>query len=145
MLVPAHNANACIVTKHAAHLLALSNIPDLNLTSAEANADVGTVARPLDAADIGVMACLQKAADAALVRRPDVDVALEANGDLIARAPVEKVQVVVKKESRKRRLISLKLSATIVAFLVILLQIVENQRRKWHLWQRQKLMKNQFC
>jgi hypothetical protein len=100
VLVPSHDTNASIMAEHASDLLALSNIPDLDLTGAETNADVGTVARPLDAADVGIRGGLKKAADATLIGRPDVDVALETDSNLVLRAPVEKVKVVVIDETR---------------------------------------------
>jgi hypothetical protein len=95
VLVPAHNTNAGVVAEHASDLLTLSDIPDLDLTSSETNTDVGTIARPLDAANVGVGGSLKEAADATLIRRPNVDVSLKTNGDLVAGAPVEEVEVVV--------------------------------------------------
>jgi hypothetical protein len=87
------------VAVHAAELGALLDIPDLDLARAEADADVGSVTRPLDAADIGVRAGLQEAAHGAGLGGPDVDVALEANGDLVLRGPVKQVEVVVVDET----------------------------------------------
>ena len=43
VLVPSHNTNAGLVAEHAAELGLLLNVPDLNLTRAEANANVRTV------------------------------------------------------------------------------------------------------
>lgn len=100
MLVPAHDANASIMAKHAADFGTLGDVPDLDLAGTKAYADVGAIARPLDAADVSIRAGLEKAADTALGGRPDVDVALEADGDLIPGAPVEKVEIVVVNEAR---------------------------------------------
>jgi hypothetical protein len=95
VLVPAHDTNTGLMAEHAADLLALGDIPDLDLTGSETNTDVGAIARPLDTADVGVGSGLKKAADTALIGRPDVDVALKTNGNLVAGAPVKKVEVVV--------------------------------------------------
>lgn len=65
VLVPSHNTNTGIVSVHATELGAFLNVPDLDLTRAESNADVCSVAGPLDAADIGVWASLEKRADGA--------------------------------------------------------------------------------
>jgi hypothetical protein len=88
------------MAKHAANLLALSDIPDLDLASAETNADVGAVGGPLDAADIGIGRSLEEAADTTLIGRPHIDIALKANGNLIARAPVKEVEVVIIDQAR---------------------------------------------
>lgn len=95
VLVPAHNTNTGVMTEHAANLLTLSNIPNLDLTGSKTNTDISTVARPLNTADIRVRACLQQAAHGAFISRPDIDRALKTNSNLVARAPVEQVQVVV--------------------------------------------------
>jgi hypothetical protein len=95
VLVPAHNTNASVMAEHASDLLTLSDIPDLDLTSSKTNTDISTIARPLDAANVSVGSSLQEAADATFIRRPNVDVALKTNGNLVARAPVEQVKVVV--------------------------------------------------
>jgi hypothetical protein len=100
VLVPPHDTDTGIMSVHAAELGALLNVPDLDLTRAESNADVGSVAGPLNAADIGVWASLEERADGSGLGGPDVDIALEANGDLVVGAPVEKVEVVVIDESR---------------------------------------------
>ncbi|KFX95175.1 hypothetical protein O988_05932, partial [Pseudogymnoascus sp. VKM F-3808] len=95
VLVPSHNTNTGVVSVHAAELGALLNVPDLDLTRAESNADVCSVTGPLDAADIGVGASLEKRADGAGLCGPHVNVALEANSDLVVGAPVKEVEVVV--------------------------------------------------
>jgi hypothetical protein len=100
VLVPSHDTNTSVMAEHASDLLTLSDIPDLDLTGAETNADVGTVARPLDAADIGIRGGLKKAADTTLIGRPDIDVALQTDSNLVLRAPVEKVKVVVIDKTR---------------------------------------------
>ena len=100
VLVPSHDTNAGIVSVHAAELGALLNVPDLDLTRAESNADVCSVAGPFDAADIGIWASLEERADSSGLSGPDVDIALEANGNLVVGAPVEEVQVVVIDKSR---------------------------------------------
>ncbi|KAI6761544.1 hypothetical protein HG531_002097 [Fusarium graminearum] len=99
VLVPAHNTNASIVAKHASDLLALSDIPDLDLTSSKTNADISTITRPLDAANVGVGGGLEKTADATFISRPNIDVTLKSNSNLVARAPVEQVKVVVINET----------------------------------------------
>jgi len=83
------------VTEHAAKLGALFNVPDLDLTSAKPDANVSTVATPLDTADVGLLRTFKKRVDCSRLCRPDVDVTLETDGDLVARTPVEKVEVVV--------------------------------------------------
>jgi len=83
VLVPAHDANARVVTEHAAELGTLLDVPDLNLTRTEANADVGTVTGPFDRRDICVGGALKEGRDRARVGRPHVDGTLQANGDLV--------------------------------------------------------------
>lgn len=100
VLVPAHNTNTGVVAEHATDLHALGNIPDLHLTGSKTNTDVGTIARPLNAANIGVWGGLQQAAYRAFIGRPDIDVALQTDGNLVTRAPVEQVQVVVINQTR---------------------------------------------
>jgi len=100
MLVPAHNTNTSVVSVHAAKLLALLHIPNLDLTSSETNADVSTVTAPLDTGDGGVLTALQERVDGAGLGRPNVDIALETDSDLVARAPVEEVEVVVVSQTR---------------------------------------------
>lgn len=95
VLVPAHDANAGIVAEHGAKLSALLDVPDLDLSGSKTGGDVSTVRRPLDAGDVGGCIALEQRADGARLSRPDVDVALETNGDLVARRPVKKVEVVV--------------------------------------------------
>jgi hypothetical protein len=95
VLVPTHNTDASVMAEHASDLLALSDIPDLDLTSSKTNTDISTIARPLDAANVGVGGGLEETADATFVRRPNIDVALKTNSNLVARAPVEQVEVVV--------------------------------------------------
>jgi hypothetical protein len=99
VLVPTHNTNAGVVTEHASDLLTLSDIPDLDLAGSETNTDIGTITRPLDAANVGVGGGLEETADATLIRRPNIDVALKTDGNLVARAPVEQVEVVVINEA----------------------------------------------
>lgn len=99
VLVPAHDTDAGVVAVHAAEFGTLLDIPDLDLAGAEADADVGAVTRPLDATDVGVRAGLQEAAHGAGFGRPDIDVALEADGDLVLRGPVQEVEVVVVDET----------------------------------------------
>jgi len=100
VLVPSHNTNTRIVTEHATKLGAFLNIPDLNLTSAETDTNVSTIAAPLDTTDVGLFRTFKKGVDCSRLSRPDVHVTLEADGDLVARAPVEKVQVVVVHQTR---------------------------------------------
>lgn len=100
VLVPAHDADAGVMAKHAADLGTLSDVPDLDLARTKANADVGAIAGPLDAADVSVGACLEQTAHTTLVAGPDVDVPLQANGDLVPGAPVEEVEVVIVNEAR---------------------------------------------
>jgi hypothetical protein len=59
VLVPSHDADACLVAVHASDLGAFFDIPDLNFSCAEANANVSSVAGPFDTADIGIWTCLQ--------------------------------------------------------------------------------------
>lgn len=63
MLVPTHNTNTRVMAKHAADLCLLSNIPNLDLASSEANSDVSTVTGPLDTADVGIGGSLEETAD----------------------------------------------------------------------------------
>ena len=100
MLVPSHNTNAGVVTMHASELGAFLDVPDLNFSRAEANADICSIAGPLDTADIGVWAGFQERADGARLCRPDIDIALETNSDLVTGGPVEKVEVVVIDKTR---------------------------------------------
>lgn len=100
VLVPAHHADTGVMAEHAANLNTFRDIPDLDLTGSKTDTDVGSITRPLNAADIGIRGGLHEAVDAALVGRPDVDVALKANSDLVAGAPVKKVEVVVINEAR---------------------------------------------
>src|SRR5271170_5855241 len=65
VLIPPHHANTSLMAKHASQLGALFNVPDLDLTRAKANADVSSIARPLDTANIGVGRCLEQTADGA--------------------------------------------------------------------------------
>lgn len=95
VLVPAHDTNTGLMTVHASNLDTLLNIPDLDFARAQANANVRSVAGPLHAANVGVGGSLKKAADGAGLGRPDVDVAFQADGDLVAGRPVEEVEVVV--------------------------------------------------
>ena len=95
MLVPPLHADTGIVPVHAAQLSALFDVPDLHLAGAQADANVGAVATPLDAADVRVGGGLEQAVDRARLGGPDVHVPLEADSDLVARAPVEQVQVVI--------------------------------------------------
>lgn len=95
VLVPAHDADAGVVAVHGAELGLLLDIPDLDLASAEAGGNVCTVARPLDGGDVGVLWAFEEGVHGARLGGPDVDVALEADGDLVARRPVQQVQVVV--------------------------------------------------
>lgn len=101
MLVPAHHAHACIMAEHAANLGALSNIPDLNLASAETDTNVGAITRPLDTADVGIGTSLKKTADTALIGGPDIDVTLKANSHLVAGTPVKEIEIVVINEARR--------------------------------------------
>jgi hypothetical protein len=83
------------MTMHAPELGTVLNVPDLDFARTKANTNISSVARPLNAADICIRACLQKAANSSSFSGPDVHVALEANGHLIARAPVQKIQIVI--------------------------------------------------
>jgi hypothetical protein len=85
---------------HAAELGTLLDVPNLNLASSETNANVSTIATPFHAADVGVRGGLQEAADCARFGRPNINVALETDGDLVARAPVKQVEIVVIQQTR---------------------------------------------
>lgn len=95
MLVPSHYANASVVAVHASKFGSFLNIPDLDLSCAKTNTDICSISGPLDTADVGIRAGLQKRTDSTRLSRPDVDVSLETDGDLVARRPVEKIEVVV--------------------------------------------------
>lgn len=56
MLVPAHHADASVMAKHAADFGTFGDVPYLDLARTKAYADVGAIARPLDAADVGIRA-----------------------------------------------------------------------------------------
>jgi hypothetical protein len=100
VLVPPHDTDTCIMAEHASNLLALRNVPDLDLASSHTNTDIGAIARPLDAADICIRSGLKETANTTFIGRPDVDIALKTDSDLVTRAPVEEVQVVVVHEAR---------------------------------------------
>ena len=100
VFVPAHDTNPSLMSMHAAELGLLFHVPDLNLTGAKPHANVGTITAPLDTADVGVGRRLEQAAYGTCFCRPDVYVALEADGDLIAGAPIKEIQVVVVHETR---------------------------------------------
>jgi hypothetical protein len=100
VVVPAHNTNASIMTVHTSDLSTLLNVPDLNLSRTEADTNVSSIAGPLHAADIGIWAGLEERADRSGLCRPDIDVALKADGDLVVGAPVEEVEVVVINKAR---------------------------------------------
>jgi len=100
VLVPAHDTNAGVMAVHASKLGTFFNIPDLDFTGAESDANIGAITAPFNAADIGVRRGLQKTVDSPCVRRPNVDVTLETDGNLVARAPVQKVQIIVIKQPR---------------------------------------------
>lgn len=95
VLVPAHDTDAGFVSEHAAKLGTFLDIPDLDLTRAKSDTDVSTISAPLDTADVGIGAAFEERVDSSRLCRPDINVAFKADGDLIARAPVEKVEVVV--------------------------------------------------
>lgn len=73
VLVPSHNTNASLVTEHAAKFGLLLDVPDLDLTRAEADTNVGTIAGPLDGRDVGIGRALEERGDRSRVSRPDVD------------------------------------------------------------------------
>jgi hypothetical protein len=100
VLVPTHSTNTGVVAVHGAKLGAVLDVPDLNLTRTETSSDVSTVARPLDRGDVGVFRALEEGGDGARLGRPDVDVALEADGDLVTGGPVKEVEVVVVNKTR---------------------------------------------
>lgn len=100
VLVPAHDADASIVTVHGSELGTLLDVPDLDLTRAKTGSDVSTVTAPLDRRDVGVLGALEQAGNSARLGRPDVDAALKANGDLVARGPIEQVEVVIIDQAR---------------------------------------------
>ena len=100
MFIPAHDTNTGIMSMHASELCAFLNVPDLYFSRTEANADICSVARPLDTTDVGIWAGLQERADSTRLGGPDVDVSLETNCDLVARRPIKKVEVVVIDETR---------------------------------------------
>jgi hypothetical protein len=100
VLVPAHDTNSSIMAMHTTEFGAFFDIPYLDLTSAKSNADVGSIPRPLNTADIGVRACFEKRANSSRFSRPDINIAFEANGDLVAGRPVKKVKIVIVHEPR---------------------------------------------
>ena len=95
MLVPAHDTYAGLMAKHAAKLGLLLDVPDLYLTRAETNTDVGAVTGPLDRGDVGVGSALEERGHGTAISRPDIDRALKTNGNLVAGGPIEEVQVVI--------------------------------------------------
>lgn len=95
VLRPSHDSHASVMAKHAPQLRAFLNVPDLDFTRSQADTDVGAIPTPLDTADVCVWRRLEKAVDSSGVGRPHVDVALKTNGDLVARAPIQKVEIVV--------------------------------------------------
>ena len=95
VLVPAHHADAALVAVHAPQLGAFLHVPDLNLAGTEADADVGSVAAPPDARHVRVGGRLEQAVHGPRLGRPDIDVSLEPDGDLVPGTPVEQIEVVV--------------------------------------------------
>lgn len=93
--VPREGSNAGVVARHGAELRTIFGIPNLNITSAETNGNVSAVLRPFDGCNIGVWASLAKLRDSTSLTIPDIYTALEANGNLIAGRPVQKVEVVI--------------------------------------------------
>src|ERR1700722_14712841 len=65
LLVPAHDANTCLMSSHASELGSLFNIPDLDFTGAKTNTDVSPISTPLDTADVSVGWGIEKTADCA--------------------------------------------------------------------------------
>lgn len=100
VLVPAHGANTGVMAVHGAQLSAIFNIPDLNLSRTETSSHISAVAGPLDRGDVGVLGALEERRNRARLSRPNVNVALETNGDLVAGRPVEEVEVVVVNKAR---------------------------------------------
>lgn len=83
------------MSEHAPNLLTLFDVPDLHFSRVEADADEGAVGRPLHAADVRVGRGLEKRRDGAAFCAPDVNVALETDGHLIAARPVKQIEVVI--------------------------------------------------
>jgi len=100
VLVPAHDANAGVVAEHAAELGALLDVPDLDFTRTKTGSNIGTILTPLNRRDVGVSRAFEERVDFARLSRPDVDGTLETNGDLVARRPVEEVEVVIINKTR---------------------------------------------
>jgi hypothetical protein len=95
VLVPAHDTNAGVMAVHASELGALLNVPDLHLSCAESHTHIGAIARPFDTADIGIRAGFQERTDSSGLSRPDIDIALKTDSNLVARGPVKKIEIVV--------------------------------------------------
>lgn len=85
VLVPAHDADTGVMAVHGSELGTLLNVPDLDLTRTETCSNIGAVTAPLDRGDVSVLWALEEAGHGARLCRPDVDVTLEANGNLVAR------------------------------------------------------------
>src|SRR6266498_3305690 len=100
MLRPAHDPHSCIVTEHASELRPFFHVPDLNFTCPQANTNIRSIPAPFDTAHVRVRRGLQEAADCTRFGRPYVDVPLQTNRNLVTRAPVEKIEVVIVNEAR---------------------------------------------
>jgi hypothetical protein len=95
MLVPGHDSNTGVVTAHCPQPCLLLDIPDLNVTSAETDRDVGTIRGPPHRRNEGIRGSLHKLRDISSLSIPNVDIALETDGNLVSGTPIEEVQVVV--------------------------------------------------
>lgn len=83
VLVPAHDTYTSVVPEHTSKLCALVHVPDLDLTGPESDADIRTIVGPLDTADVRVCGAFEQRFNRAGFSGPNVDAALETDGDLV--------------------------------------------------------------
>jgi len=93
VLMPRKRRDLPLMARHRPQLLATLNVPKLDFSSANADAEKHPVVREVDAGDVGTFGGVAEVNDAARVGLPDVGRTLERDGDGVEAGPRDEVEV----------------------------------------------------